>query len=60
MQIPGLCPGGIMNNHITPGVGVEVLQGVLNFQWTFLSLQRKSYGVNIEIKDLVVGTFTFN
>ena len=25
-----------------------------------VSLQRKSYGVNIEIKDLVVGIFTFN
>ena len=51
-----------MHNHITPGVGVEVMKSCRVFL-TFselLSLQRKSYGVNIEIKNLVVGTFTFN
>ena len=40
-KFPRLCPGGgIMHNHITPGVGVEVLQGVLNFQWTFKSVKK--------------------
>ena len=39
-KFPGLCPGGIMHNHITPGVGVEVLQGVFNFQWTFKSAEK--------------------
>ena len=64
-KFPRLCPGGgggIMHNHITPGVGVEVLKSCRVFL-TFselLSLQRKSYDVNIEIKDLAVGTFTFN
>ena len=39
-KFPRLCPGGIMHNHITPGEGVEVLQGVLNFQWTFKSVEK--------------------
>ena len=41
-KFPGVCPGGgIMHNHITPGVGVEVLKSCRVFL-TFSELLRAS------------------